>query len=274
MNVWDTLHRRVVKGIGVAAVLALAGCSGEDGAQGPQGPAGPPGTVASGAVGGQVEIWEDLFTSSQRRTDVSAGGVTVMLVGADVTLSEETDFQGRYQIADVPSGVYTAVAFRDSAAVDGYGPVREYNFFVGNGTSFFSPDLPRRALPPQSVQVQGGAANDGTPFVEINWAPGSSTAINAFRVWVAPLDGNTGQRSPVRLRLFDQVLALRAQIRLAQLVQLIGPGVFFFGVSANNSIRYFDERLGRFVDPSESATTWIDQSAVFTDQSETSAPGT
>ena len=121
------MTKRNFAGLSIIVLLIAAGCTRE-------GPMGPPGTAGLGAVEGVVTVWEDIAWNS-KNSSVDPAGVTVVLEGTE--FSATTDDFGAYKIEAIPAGVYVIMAFKDSASAEGFGTVKQTNFFVGGGDLLF-----------------------------------------------------------------------------------------------------------------------------------------
>ncbi len=212
-------------------------CTGE------RGPQGPPGILDRGSVEGVVTVWEDYDLSSMN-SSVAPSGVTIALEGTE--FYGITDGEGRYTIEDVPAGVYVIVAFKDSsksAEEGGYGTSKQYNFVVGGGTSYYSPDIGKKAWIPKDVKAEAETVEvDGQDVVGImvSWKPGNPELSHVYWVWRSPLK-DLSTRELVTRTLRDSVFNYN-----------ISPGSYYYGVQADNDIRYFDEEKGEYVFPTQS----------------------
>jgi len=199
--------------------------------------------LEKGRVEGVVTVWED-YNLSSMNSSVSAAGVTVALEGTE--FYGVTDENGHYAIEDVPAGVYVITAFKDSAKSaeeGGYGTVKQYNFFVGGGTSYYSPDIGKKAWTPKDVKAEidtveiGGRSVVG---IMVSWKPGNPELSHIYWVWKSPL-ADLGVRELVTRVTNDSVF-----------IYNVAPGSYYFGVQADNDIRYFDEKSGKYVFPTRS----------------------
>ena len=224
---------RIFAGLSLIAILIAAGCTRE-------GPMGPPGTAGLGTVEGVVTVWEDIAWNS-KNSSVDPAGVTVQLEGTE--FSATTDNFGAYKIEAIPAGVYTIMAFKDSASAEGFGTVKQYNFFVGGGTSHFSPDLARKAKPPTGIGVET-LGLEGEPGVIVSWTPYDPNLSYRYTVWYAS-DLDFERKSSVASR--GGTLAFIPSYMLPE-----GETVYF-AVTADNGISYMDEATGEVVTPTMSA---------------------
>jgi len=218
--------------ISLIIVLIAAGCTKE-------GPMGPPGTAGLGTVEGVVTVWEDLELNSKNST-VDPSGVIVQLEGTKFSATTEMD--GSYKIEGIPAGVYTIVAFKDSASAEGYGTVKLFNFFVGGGTSHFSTDIARKTKPPTEVSVES-IGLEGAPGVIVSWTSADPNLSHRYTVWYAS-DPNFERKSSAATR--EGTLAFIPSYRLPE------GETLYFAVAADNGISYVDEATGEVVTPTTS----------------------
>ena len=217
----------------LVAVLIAVGCTKE-------GPMGPPGTAGLGTVEGVATVWEDLELNSKNAT-VDPSGVTIQLEGTE--FSATTDVAGSYKIEGVPAGVYTIVAFKDSASAEGYGTVKRYNFFVGGGISHFSPDIARKTKPPTNVRAES-IGLEGQPGVLVFWDPANPNLSYRYTVWYSS-DPDLEPKTSATTR--DGSLAFIPSYMLPE------GETLYFGVTADNGISYIDQTTGEEVAPTTSA---------------------
>ncbi|MCD6336367.1 MAG: hypothetical protein J7M27_13765 [Candidatus Latescibacteria bacterium] len=228
---------RIFAGLSLIAILIAAGCTRE-------GPMGPPGTAGLGTVEGVVTVWEDIAWNS-KNSSVDPAGVTVQLEGTE--FSATTDNFGAYKIEAIPAGVYTIMAFKDSASAEGFGTVKQYNFFVGGGTSHFSPDLARKAKPPKDVRA-GITVFEEIMYVLVLWTPADAGLTYRYTVWQAS-DTTFANKTKVGSReggdrLFVPSYTLLPEAREGDTV--------YFAVTADNDISYLDKSAGEIVFPTRS----------------------
>lgn len=219
----------VISGL-LFTMTTLNGCI-----KGEEGPMGPPGTVGLGTIEGKIRLWKDYY---QRNTDHS--GVVIRLEKTEYR--DTTGVDGSYRIENVPAGVYTIAASKE-----GYGTMKEYNFTVGGGVSYFSPDLARIALAPEDVKATYDTIEvygETTPAVRLSWSPADTTLTNLY--WIYYSEDQAFRES----MLVTRVLAQKpSRIYIYGLEQ----GVYYFGIRADNGVGYIDETSGVPIYPTMSA---------------------
>ena len=226
------MTKRNFAGLSIIVLLIAAGCTRE-------GPMGPPGTAGLGAVEGVVTVWEDIAWNS-KNSSVDPAGVTVVLEGTE--FSATTDDFGAYKIEAIPAGVYVIVAFKDSASAEGFGTVKQTNFFVGGGTSHFSIDVARKAKPPTEIEV-GTLGLEGEPGVIVTWTPYDPNLSHRYTVWYAS-DPSFERKSSVVTR--EGTLAFIPSYMLPE------GETIYFAVTADNGMSYVDKATGSVVAPTTS----------------------
>lgn len=203
-----------------------------------QAPSGGPLANLFSVVTGVISVWEDFVS---RAPDASGITVALEVTNLSTGASEITPYQattdanGFYLIEDVPIGVYTILAMKE-----GYGTVRRYNFFVGQGVSYFSTDIGRRATPPTGVQIQQ-ITEDGESRVQLSWASPDADS-HRYIVWVST-DESFARAQRLTITLDDSV-SIPAGV--------LPSGTVYFAVAADNGISYVNEATGREVFPTMS----------------------
>ena len=194
-------------------------------------------------IEGTVSVWEDLYNLSPSSDHA---GVIVALEILDLetglfawTYFAETDEDGRYVIEDVPAGTYTVVAFKE-----GYGTVKEYNFNVLGGISYFSTSIALIADAPVNVQADS-TTWEGQSGIRVSWdAPDSGRHL--YFVWCTA-DTSSGEAT-----YLGNTSGSSVSIPYEELPE----GALYFGVATDNNIYYVDESTGQTVFPTRSETTW------------------
>ncbi len=227
-----TVSLCIISGL-LVALTSTEGCF-----RGEQGPMGPPGLLTPGTVEGKVKLWKDYYHS-----EAEAGGVEVCLEDLEELpeCRDTTEVDGTYSFEDVPAGVYTIVARKE-----GYGTMKQYNFSVGGGISYFSPNLYRVAQPPRSVTAEQDTIEiygKLTPAIKVSWVPADTTLWNMYWVYYSP------EVSFDEATLLGRVLTSRPS---GIFVYNLPAGDYYFGVCADNGIYYVDETSGEIVFPTMS----------------------
>jgi len=222
----------IISGL-LVALTSIGGCL-----KGEQGPMGPPGLLTPGTVEGKVKLWKDYYHS-----EAEAGGVEVCLEHLEQLpeCRDTTEADGTYSLQDVLAGIYTIVARKE-----GYGTMKQYNFSVGGGVSYFSPNLYRIAQPPRSVTAEQDTIEiygKLTQAIRVSWVPADTTLWNMYWVYCSP------EVSFDEATLLGRVLSSRPS---GIFVYNLPVGDYYFGVCADNGIYYVDETSGEIVFPTRS----------------------
>jgi hypothetical protein len=221
----------IISGL-LVALTSVGGCL-----KGEQGPMGPPGLLTPGTVEGKVRLWKDYYNLEEE-----AGGVEISLEPSLEDLRElpeckdTTEVDGTYSIEDVPAGIYTIVAQKE-----GCGTMKQYNFSVGGGASYFSPDVCRVAEAPASVTAEQGTIEIGSeliPAIEVSWVPADTALWNRYWIYCSP------EISFEEATFLGQVVTSSLS---GIFVYNLSAGEYYFGVCADNGLYYVDETSGEVV---------------------------